>query len=286
MTVMKRSFVIAVVIVALLILGVTTVSAQSRTYIVGSGDVLDLIAAFFNVDQNCIVAATPGLYNPSQLYPGQRLVIPTLCAPYYGGASGNGRIKGRIFASPAPVPPPGDQGGGGTYTVRPGDQLAWIARYYGVTVQCLMNVNGIRNPNLLYAGTRLSITPCLSPQVGLPTTPSMSTTTYTVQAGDRLSDIAQRFGVDVGCLVRVNALANQNFIRRGQVLQIGGCTGQGGPLASQNYTVQRGDRLSNIAATFDIDAQCLIAANNIGNPNHIEAGDVLVIDYSACGASG
>jgi LysM repeat protein len=290
---MKRSLIVAVLLVAILILGVTAVSAQSRTYIVGAGDVLDLIAAYFNVDPGCIVAATPGL-NPRLLYPGQQLVIPTQCAPYYGGSWGNGRIKGRFFPIPAPVPPPpGDQGGGGTYLVRPGDQLAWIARYYGVSMQCLMNVNGIRNPNLIYAGTRLAILPCQSPVVGLPNTPpntppvNQPATTHTVQPGDRLSDIAQRYGADLGCLVRVNALANQNLIRRGQVLQIGPCLGQGGgQVSNQNYTVQPGDRLSNIAATFQIEVHCLIESNNIGNPNHIEAGDVLVIDYSACGASG
>lgn len=289
MAVMKRTFIVAVLLMAILILGVTAVSAQSRTYVVGSGDILDLIAAYFNVDPGCIVAATPGLH-PRQLYPGQQLVIPTYCAPYYGGSWGNGRIKGRVFAVPAPVPPPtGDQGGPGTHLVRPGDQLAWIARYYGVSMQCLMQVNGIWNPNLIYAGTRLAIQPCQSPGVGLPTTPptSPSTATHTVQPGERLSGIAQQYGVDLGCLVRVNALANQNLIRRGQVLQIGPCLGVGGgSMASQNYTVQRGDRLSNIAATFQIEVQCLIDSNNIGNPNFIEAGDVLVIDYSACGASG
>jgi LysM repeat protein len=91
--------------------------------------------------------------------------------------------------------------------------------------------------------------------------------------------------------VRINALPNQNLIRRGQVLQIGGCMGYGTGLGqgggtNTTYTVQRGDRLSNIAATFGIDVQCLIEVNNIGNPNHIEAGEVLNITYSACSAEG
>ena len=43
------------------------------------------------------------------------------------------------------------------YTVQSGDTLSGIARRYGVTVQYLVNLNGIRNPNLIYAGQMLRV---------------------------------------------------------------------------------------------------------------------------------
>ncbi len=49
-------------------------------------------------------------------------------------------------------------------------------------------------------------------------TPDPDSGSYIVQPGDRLWDIARRFGADMRCLVRVNMLANQNLIRRGQTL--------------------------------------------------------------------
>ena len=43
------------------------------------------------------------------------------------------------------------------YTVQRGDTLSGIARRYGVTVQYLVNLNGIRNPNLIYPGQIIKI---------------------------------------------------------------------------------------------------------------------------------
>jgi lipoprotein-anchoring transpeptidase ErfK/SrfK len=46
---------------------------------------------------------------------------------------------------------------GGTYTVKPGDTLAKIAAANRTTLQALMSANGIKNPDLIYTGQRLTI---------------------------------------------------------------------------------------------------------------------------------
>ena len=43
------------------------------------------------------------------------------------------------------------------YTVQRGDTLSGIARRYGVTVQYLANLNGIRNVNLIYPGQFIKV---------------------------------------------------------------------------------------------------------------------------------
>jgi LysM repeat protein len=43
------------------------------------------------------------------------------------------------------------------YTVRWGDTLAGIARSFGTTWQYLAKINGIKNPNKIFAGTRLCV---------------------------------------------------------------------------------------------------------------------------------
>ena len=43
------------------------------------------------------------------------------------------------------------------YTVKLGDTLSEIARRYGVTVRYLANLNGIRNPNLIYPGQIIKV---------------------------------------------------------------------------------------------------------------------------------
>lgn len=44
-----------------------------------------------------------------------------------------------------------------TYTIQRGDTLSAIARKYGTTVSKLVKDNGIKNPNLIYPGQKLTI---------------------------------------------------------------------------------------------------------------------------------
>ena len=44
-----------------------------------------------------------------------------------------------------------------TYTVKSGDTLSGIAAKYGTTYQKLAQINGISNPNVIYAGQVLKI---------------------------------------------------------------------------------------------------------------------------------
>lgn len=47
--------------------------------------------------------------------------------------------------------------------------------------------------------------------------------------------------------------------------------------AETTYEVKRGDALSRVASKFGVSLKALMAANNIDNPDHVEAGDKLVI---------
>ncbi len=60
--------------------------------------------------------------------------------------------------NPAPaVPKQPTRANGGTYLIRPGDNLTSIARRYGVSVEDLVKANNIANPDLIYAGQTLVI---------------------------------------------------------------------------------------------------------------------------------
>ena len=43
------------------------------------------------------------------------------------------------------------------YVVQPGDSLSRIAQRFGVPMATIMSANGIVNPNLIFAGQRLTI---------------------------------------------------------------------------------------------------------------------------------
>lgn len=97
------------------------------------------------------------------------------------------------------------------YVIQDGDQLARIAARYGTTTSALASLNGIRNINLIYRGTSLCIKASSVTSTGF---------YYTVQNGDMLSKIAQRYGWSTSYLASVNKISNTNLIYRGQVLFI------------------------------------------------------------------
>jgi LysM repeat protein len=101
------------------------------------------------------------------------------------------------------------------HVVKPGENLTQIARYYGVTVQSIVNANNLWNPNVIYVGQRLRIpVPCEPPP------PTGCTTTYVVKRGEYLKLIAARYGTTINAIVRLNNIKNPNLIYPGQRLKV------------------------------------------------------------------
>lgn len=95
-----------------------------------------------------------------------------------------------------------------THTVQEGEDLQSIAASYGRDVDTLISVNRIRNLTAIQPGVSLQI-------------PNMDGRLYTVQEGDMLSTIAQRFSPSLGwqTLMDINGLDSEN-IRVGQEIFI------------------------------------------------------------------
>lgn len=108
-------------------------------------------------------------------------------------------------------------GGSRFHRVAMGETLAEIARAYGTTTQALATANGIVDPDLIFSGSRLQVRGGSStgPEAG-----STGTSTYVVQAGDRLGDLAARFGVTSADLLALNDLADPNVLTIGQRLVV------------------------------------------------------------------
>ncbi|HSS65592.1 MAG TPA: LysM peptidoglycan-binding domain-containing protein [Gammaproteobacteria bacterium] len=105
---------------------------------------------------------------------------------------------------------------------------------------------------------------------------------YKVRRGNTLDGIARHFEVDVDDLVALNNLKNRHRIRAGQVLAL--------PLPEDvaakplrvaedgKYTVRRGDSVWLIAQRLGIDAEMLVALNDLGDGDRIHVGQVLIVE--------
>jgi len=108
---------------------------------------------------------------------------------------------------------------------------------------------------------------------------------YTVQPGDTMFFIAQRFGVSLNSLIAANPhITDPSVIFPGDVLcvpgpPVGGRVPASCPPGFQGrYTVQPGDTMFSIAQKFGVSLDALIAANpHITDPNVIFPGDVLCV---------
>lgn len=107
----------------------------SNVYIVRAGDTLYNIALHYHANI-ATLAQLNGLSNPSLIYVGQRLVVPT------------------VASASTPVPTPAAPL---VHVVLPGETLFRIALRYNTTVWAIVSANQLENSSLIYAGQRLVI---------------------------------------------------------------------------------------------------------------------------------
>ncbi len=126
-------------------------AALAASTTVRPGDTLTAIAARYGTTVSALVAAN-GITNPNQIYAGATIQIPSPSAPPAGAP-----------ATPAPAPAITNQ----TVVVRRGDTLSSIAARYHTTVAALVSANKISDPDVVFAGARLSLPgPTLPPGWG------------------------------------------------------------------------------------------------------------------------
>jgi LysM repeat protein len=166
------------------------------------------------------------------------------------------------------------------HIVQHGETLYSIARSYGVSMWSIAQANSITNPNLIYAGQRL-VVPTGTGGGGY-IGGGHSGAVHVVQRGETLTQIALRYGVSVYAIAQVNGITNPNLIYAGQRLAVPTGTGGGGGHIGGGHSgavhvVQRGETLYSIARSYGVSMWSVARTNGITDPNHIYAGQRLVI---------
>lgn len=210
-------------------------------YTVKSGDSLYKIANQYGISVNDIIEFNE--LPSTVLSIGQQLLIPSMNVNQQ----------------------PDSSMGGQYYTVQSGDSLYKIANQYGVTVDEIINLNGLTS-TLLNIGQQLLI-----PNGNLEDI-DKNVVKYTVKSGDSLYSIARNYGVTVNQIRQLNNLTT-DILSIGQVLSIPVTQDQSD---YATYTVQSGDNLYSIARKYNTTVNQIKEINGLTS-NLLKMGQVLSI---------
>jgi LysM repeat protein len=223
--------------------------------VVKPGETLSEIAERYGTSVQRLMQLN-NLRSPQDLWAGSRIQVPGA-----GGTTSRG-------------------GGSGNYTVKPGETLSEIAERYGTSVQRLMQLNGLRSPQDLWAGSRIQV-----PGAGGASSSGGARTTtvkanYTVKPGETLSELAERYGTSVQRLMEMNNLRSAQDLWAGSRIQVPVTRTAAAPKPAVNknatqHKVQSGESLSVIANRYGVSLQNLIAINGISDPNQVVVGQTI-----------
>jgi len=249
---MRRSLAALALAVVLPFPGLAPAAALANV-VVKPGETLSEIADRHGVSLTRLMQAN-GITNPNLVVAGQKLVLPGSSAAGAGSSSG------------------------ASVTVQPGDTLSDIADRQGISLNQLMQANGITNPDMVVAGQKLVLpgsrraTAAAAPRE-LPTAP------YTVKSGETISEIADRFGTSTERLIQLNGISNPNLVVAGTRLAIPGRPSSSAaprstaaPRNAKEHVVRSGENLSTIADSYGLPVERLVAINKIDDPDLVVSG--------------
>ncbi len=159
----------------------------------------------------------------------------------------------------------GQEPAGPVYIVQPGDTLWGIAQRFGVSMDALMQANGMTDANALAAGVRLVI-PGLDGISG-------TLVTEPVPYGESLRSLSRRYVVPTDVLVRLNHLASPAELFAGSDVVIP--EAETPPVPTRRVLMEPGRTLLELAVLNKANPWTIVAANTLSGTWDALPGDVL-----------
>lgn len=108
-----------------------------------------------------------------------------------------------------------------SYTVKPGDSLAKIARRHGCSAQELAKANDLKLSSVIRPGQALKL-PAKEAAAVAATAALPADSSHTIQSGETLSAVSRRYKIPVDDLVAANPGINPKTLKVGQKIRLAG----------------------------------------------------------------
>jgi len=244
----------------------TKVTTQS--YTVKRGEYLKLIADRHGLSNAELAALTPGLTAGSSLLVGQRINVPV--------SDSKAEAKTETAAESRRAAPSTSTAEIKTenYTVQRGDTLSSVAAQSKMSLADLAALNQISTNTGLRIGQTLKI-------------PAGSTIpdSYTVQSGDTLTAIANRYNLSLEQIATLNGISRTAGLRTGQRLKLSGAPvsveeSKASTTAANSdiHIVKSGETLNSIARKYHLQLNYLAALNDLPRTAALRIGQRLKIE--------
>ena len=112
---------------------------------------------------------------------------------------------------------------GGVHTIRPGESLWTIARRYHVSMQALMNANGLSSSSLIHTGRRINIPVSYASNHYRRSRGHMGSghwMRHRIRRGESLFALAKRFRTTISAIRSKNHLFGRTYLREGQMIMV------------------------------------------------------------------
>ncbi|PFG31463.1 muramidase family protein [Paramicrobacterium agarici] len=182
-------------------------SSTGSTYTVVSGDTVGAIASSFGVSTQSVLDANDLSWS-SVIYPGQKLTVPGASSSHSESKKSESKKSDSRDSTSK----------GGTYTVVSGDTVSSIAATHAVSIQAILDANGLSWTSIIYVGQTLTIPGKASPESEsskkvtddsvTPLTAEMSTNAQTIIRVGRSLGVS-----DYGLVVALAAAMQESSLR-------------------------------------------------------------------------
>ncbi len=241
-----------------------TTRVATKSYTVKRGEYLKLIADRYALSNQELADLTSGLTASSSLHVGQKINVPLREVTVRDDDKAdpketrNSKLANQVKTE--------------NYQVQRGDTLSSIAAKSKMTLAELASLNNIAANSGVRVGQTLKI----------PAGSSIPEQ-YTVQSGDSLNSVANKFDLELSDLAELNGLSRSAGLRVGQKLKLTGDIPASAKVEVQEtspdtHTVKSGETLASIASRYHLQLNYLAALNGLSRNANVRVGQKLKLE--------